>query len=501
LGSHIPVGESPVETPVRRSSVVTSLLPGLRRAKANAVEITEARPGVQALKRDSRYRRWLACADVTAAVFSICLTTLLIGDDSPKLALLIALPLVVLVNKTIGLYDRDQHLLRKTTLDEAPRIFNVATLSTFLLWLGSPFLIDGTLGRNQIIGLWAVLTVTMLFGRTLARAIASGASPVERLLVLGTDDTATDVAAKFEETPGLKSRVVGRVPLTLHGEKPHPDALGTIAELGLIHETQEIERVVIAPSRTDSEDDILHAIRLAKSLGVKVSVLPRLFEAVGSSVEFDNVQGVTLLGVRPYGLTTSSWFLKRALDVTLAGLTLIALAPLMFFMTLAVKVTSPGTAFFRQRRIGYRGNEFEIVKFRTMYSDAEQLKQELRDQNEADGLFKIVDDPRITRIGKLLRKTSLDELPQLFNVIRGDMSLVGPRPLVPDEDEQFQGLDRRRLHVMPGMTGHWQIFGSARVPLQEMVKIDYLYGANWSLWGDVKIMLRTVPYMLARRGM
>ena len=173
----------------------------------------------------------------------------------------------------------------------------------------------------------------------------------------------------------------------------------------------------------------------------------------------------------------------------------------MIFTTLAVKLTSSGTAFFRQRRIGYGGNEFEIVKFRTMYSDAEQRKQELRDLNEADGLFKIVDDPRITRVGKFLRKTSLDELPQLFNVIKGDMSLVGPRPLVPDEDQQIHGLDRRRLHVMPGMTGHWQIFGSSRVPLHEMVKIDYLYGANWSLWGDVKIMLRTVPYMLARRGM
>src|SRR5205807_5239652 len=125
---------------------------------------------------------------------------------------------------------------------------------------------------------------------------------------------------------------------------------------------------------------------------------------------------------------------------------------------------------------------------------------DLRNLNEAsDGLFKIAEDPRITRVGKFLRKTSLDELPQLFNVVLGDMSLVGPRPLVVDEDARIQGMDRRRLHLTPGMTGHWQIAGSARVPLAEMVKIDYVYVAGWSLWEDVKILLRTVPYVLARR--
>lgn len=129
------------------------------------------------------------------------------------------------------------------------------------------------------------------------------------------------------------------------------------------------------------------------------------------------------------------------------------------------------------------------------------MKASLRDRNEADGLFKIADDPRVTRVGRVLRRTSLDEIPQLFTVLRGEMSLVGPRPLVVDEDDQVRGQDRRRLHLTPGMTGHWQILGSARIPLQEMVKIDYLYIANWSLWGDVKILMRTIPYLLRRRGM
>ena len=143
-----------------------------------------------------------------------------------------------------------------------------------------------------------------------------------------------------------------------------------------------------------------------------------------------------------------------------------------------------------------------MLKFRSMVADAERIKDELREHNEADGgLFKITDDPRITRVGRFLRKTSLDELPQLLNVVRGDMSLVGPRPLVPDEDALIEGWQRRRLAVRPGMTGLWQIFGSSRIPMHEMVKIDYLYGANWSIWLDLKILLRTVPYVIRRRGM
>ena len=136
-----------------------------------------------------------------------------------------------------------------------------------------------------------------------------------------------------------------------------------------------------------------------------------------------------------------------------------------------------------------------------MVTGADERKAELAALNEADGLFKIADDPRITKVGSVLRRYSLDELPQLFNVLRGEMSLVGPRPLILDEDARITGLDRRRLHLLPGMTGHWQILGSARIPLTEMVKLDYRYVAGWSLWSDVKILIRTVPYVIARRGM
>jgi lipopolysaccharide/colanic/teichoic acid biosynthesis glycosyltransferase len=133
--------------------------------------------------------------------------------------------------------------------------------------------------------------------------------------------------------------------------------------------------------------------------------------------------------------------------------------------------------------------------------DAERMKANLRKHNEAEGIFKIGSDPRVTRIGRLLRKTSMDELPQLVNVIRGQMSLVGPRPLVVDEDEMITGFDRRRLAITPGMTGPWQILGSARIPMHEMMKLDYVYVANWSLWSDIKILLRTLGVVVAGQGL
>jgi exopolysaccharide biosynthesis polyprenyl glycosylphosphotransferase len=261
-----------------------------------------------------------------------------------------------------------------------------------------------------------------------------------------------------------------------------------------------VERAIIAPEGDDQET--LHVIRLLKVLGVKVSVLPRLLEVVGSSTTFDEVDGITLLGVRQYGLSKSSAILKRVMDVLAAAVGLALLSPLLLVVAAAIKIDTRGPVFFKQRRIGRWGSEFEIFKFRSMVEDAEEIKEDLRSRNEAEGgLFKITADPRITRVGRILRQTSLDELPQLINVLRSDMSLVGPRPLVPDEDALIEGWERWRLAVKPGMTGLWQIYGSSRIPMNEMLKIDYLYGANWSLWLDLKVLLRTLPYILRRRGL
>jgi exopolysaccharide biosynthesis polyprenyl glycosylphosphotransferase len=453
-------------------------------------------------RRDALYRRLLALGDVVAAASALALGVLVLSQDDKLSPLLFAgIPLVVLVSKVIGLYDRDEHLLSKSTLDEAPALFQVATLYTLLIWLGEPVFMEGHLGRDQIVGIWGLLFLLMLVSRQLARQVALARALPERCLVLGDPRAADRVRKKLDSSNTINATVVGRMPLVGGMPTTKDDlVLGDIERLGVVLADHDIHRVIIAPRTADSEH-LLDTIRLAKAMGVKVSVLPRMFEVVGSSVRFDDVQGLTLLGVPHFGLTNSSQLLKRGMDVAGSAAALLLLAPLMVAIALAVKLTSSGPAFFRQTRIGRGGRAFEMLKFRTMIERADEQKGELYYMNEADGLFKIADDPRLTRVGRFLRRLSLDELPQLINVLRGNMSLVGPRPLVADDDRLVEGWHRRRLDVPPGITGVWQVLGSSRVPLDEMVTIDYLYAANWSLWLDLKIMMRTVPYMLARRGM
>jgi len=220
---------------------------------------------------------------------------------------------------------------------------------------------------------------------------------------------------------------------------------------------------------------------------------------IGTSVEFDDIGGQVLLGVRGFGLSPSSQFLKRSFDIAAAGGMVVLLAPALLGIALAIKVSSRGPILFRQTRVGRHRREFQMLKFRTMVRGADERKHEVLELNQAAPMFKIANDPRTTRVGRFLRRRSLDELPQLFNVLVGDMSIVGPRPLIPEEDRLFSGWQRRRYHVAPGITGPWQILGSSRVPLSDMVTIDYLYCANWSLWLDAKILARTIPYVFSRR--
>jgi exopolysaccharide biosynthesis polyprenyl glycosylphosphotransferase len=457
------------------------------------------------LRRDAFFRRSLALVDVLATIGALIVATELVAGGPVHLrpAAALLLPFVVLVSKAAGLYDRDQHQLRKTTIDDVPPALHVAVLFALVVWFGEGLFIDGLLNRGEVLALAVGFFAFTVFGRVVARAIALAVTPPERCVVLGNAGSAARIAQKLSVAQGVNAIVLGRVALDdggYAGAPGGPRMLGQIDVLPLLLAEHEAERVIIAPDGHDQER-IIHAIRLIKALGVKVSVLPRLLEVVGSSSTFDEIDGITLLGVRQYGLSHSSEFLKRATDLAGAALGLLVLAPLLVALALAVKIDSRGPVFFRQRRIGRSGCEFQMLKFRSMVVGADDMKDALREQNEADGLFKITDDPRITRVGRFLRRTSLDELPQLLTVLNGDMSLVGPRPLVPDEDAMIEGWQRRRLAVKPGMTGLWQVFGSSRIPMNEMVKIDYLYGANWSLWLDLKILLRTVPYVVTRRGL
>jgi exopolysaccharide biosynthesis polyprenyl glycosylphosphotransferase len=467
--------------------------------------VTEGGNDRTVLRRDALFRRSLALVDTVAATVALVVGIYGFSQGVAHLrpAAVLLLPFIVIVSKAAGLYDRDQHLLRKTTIDDTPAVLNVSVLFAMTVWLGENYFVSGVLNRGEVFGVALATFVFTMIGRTLARALVLANTPAERCVVLGNAGSAERIADKINSAPSVNAMVLGRVALDDGQCMDFPDGpslLGHSEALPEVLVEHSVERVVIAPDGHDQEQ-ILHLIRLIKALGVKVSVLPRLLEVVGSSSTFDELDGITLLGVRRYGLTHSSQVLKRGMDLVGAGLGVLMMAPLLLALAIAVKLDSRGPIFFRQRRIGSAGEEFDMLKFRSMVSDAEDMKDDLRHRNEADGLFKIEDDPRITRVGRFLRRTSLDELPQLFTVLKGDMSLVGPRPLVPDEDAMIEGWQRRRLAVKPGMTGLWQIFGSSRIPMHEMVKIDYLYGANWSLWLDLKILFRTVPHVVGRRGL
>jgi exopolysaccharide biosynthesis polyprenyl glycosylphosphotransferase len=476
---------------------------GIRR-RQTPQQLTEARGPAASLRRDTLFRRMLLAADVVAIAGTFLLVTQLSSRPLQLTWLsIVGLPLLLIGAKLSGLYDRDETLLRKTTLDEVPKLFHLATLCALTAYLASELIVKGGfLRRPEALVLWLALLAGLVLARATARMLALRMAPVERCLFIGDERSAKTIRSKLTGHHGIKAAMVAQLDL----DKAAPwstDALspGRLAEIRDLAQTLDVHRAIVAPGSAEGVE-LLNLVRTLKAVGVRVSVLPSLLEVVGSSVEFDDLHGVTVMGVRRFELTRSSSVVKRCFDLIGASLGLLAVAPLLAVIAVAIKLDSRGPVFFSQLRVGRHGERFYMLKFRTMVPDAEALKDSLRDRNEAkDGLFKIADDPRVTRVGGFLRKSALDELPQLFNILRGEMSLVGPRPLVVDEDRRVEGWHRRRLELMPGMTGHWQILGPSRVPLREMVAIDYLYVANWSLWKDVKILLRTIPHVLGRRGL
>jgi exopolysaccharide biosynthesis polyprenyl glycosylphosphotransferase len=444
------------------------------------------------LRRESLHRRLLGMADLIAAGLALVLALWLTGADS-DLTVLAGTPLVIVLFKVAGLYDRDLMRLVHSTLDEAPTLLQLTGLYVLTVAIAAPVLTAGSLGASQVAALWLASFVLTVAGRMVARFIAGQASGVERCLVIGEPALAERIREKLASSPA-RAEVIATLP-TDGDELPRwesPQLLRrVVTEL-------RADRVILAPA-TGHGRNVAELIRVAKAAGVRVSVLPRMFEVVGSAVEFDDVDGLTMLGVRPFGLSRSSRALKRAFDLIVTTIGVLAVSPLLIAIAIAIKLDSKGPILFRQVRVGRDGRHFKIFKFRSMVVDAEEQKERLRQFNEVgEGMFKLSADPRVTRVGSILRRTSLDELPQFLNVLRGEMSLVGPRPLVTEEDAQVLGLDRSRLYLTPGMTGPWQVLGS-RVPMREMVGIDYLYVANWSLWQDVKLLLHTVRHV-ARRG-
>jgi exopolysaccharide biosynthesis polyprenyl glycosylphosphotransferase len=472
------------------------------------------------IRRDMVFRRSLAVADALAAAGGLAAAGLLV-DHGGHPAALATLPLIVLLAKMMGRYDQDELVLRKSTLEEFPALLALAAAFA-LCWALIAALSGLRLepGQAGVVVLWASTAAGLAGGRTAARAVARLSAPHERVLIVGTAEERARLARLLGTDPGARLQVVGFLPVKDErrrsdrraGEGRRPalerrradrerrQRQESLADLDEIAARLDVDRVVMLATGVDNRL-LLDIVNRAATLGVKVSLIPGLLEVVGSAVEFDTVGGVTLLGLRRHGLSRSSQAIKRAMDIAGASLGIALLAPLWLLVAVAIKLDSPGPVFFRQTRVGRGGRVFRIFKFRSMVDGAEAQRAALESRNETAGLFKLRTDPRVTRVGRLLRRASIDELPQLLNVLAGDMSLVGPRPLVLDEDRLVDGHHRTRLKLAPGMTGPWQVLGPHRPPLSEMVKTDYLYAVNWSLWTDVKILLRTFGHVAARRGL
>jgi exopolysaccharide biosynthesis polyprenyl glycosylphosphotransferase len=477
-------------------------------------ELIRKRRSSRAHRRGWMVKRALAAADVAGLVAAFLLAEAIFGPNvSPKfdrfgpavefVTFFASLPLWLLLARAYHLYDRDEARTDHSTVDDLVGIFNMLTVGTWgffavteLTGLAHPVVL-------KLVQFWGTAILFVAIARVVARALSRRTdSYVQNTLIVGAGDVGQQVAAKLLQHPEYGVNVAGFIddnPRTQHKDLADLTILGPIADLREIVHTLDIERVIIAFSRSDHTES-LETIRELNGLDVQVDIVPRLFEVVGPRTTMHGAEGIPLLGLAAARLSWSSIVLKRATDLTLASIGLFVLAPFLALVALAIKLDSRGPVLFRQVRIGQDDRPFKILKFRTMSAGADERKHELVHLNKHavgdDRMFKIPDDPRITRVGRLLRRYSLDELPQLINVLKGEMSLVGPRPLIPDEHRFVDGWAARRVDLKPGITGIWQVLGRDDIPFGEMVGLDYRYVTTWSLSQDLQLLLRTLPVVV-----
>jgi exopolysaccharide biosynthesis polyprenyl glycosylphosphotransferase len=456
---------------------------------------------------DARFRWILAAGDAGAILLALLVALALPGQQplGTRLAwCLIAVPEMIILFKLYGLYDRDAKRINHWTADDLPRVLHAALVGTILLWLYSKVAPFPQLVMQELVAFGFLTILLTLSARAGLRSASARQFGFEPALLIGSDNLANVLSLKLAAHPEYRCQVIGA--LVDHPVAALRDAeltvpvLGSLDELEQIAQQYRVRRVIVSSASVKSDSQIEEVLRQCRALQLKFSLLPTLSDALGPAVAVDDVEGVTLLGVNPPWLPRSSRAVKRVIDLLVASVVLIVGLPLAALIALAIKVDSRGPVFFTQRRVGREGRRFKVYKFRTMVANADERRSELLSQSTDPDWLKLDSDPRITRVGRLLRRVSLDELPQLWNVLRGEMSLVGPRPLIEDEDERVQGWARGRLDLTPGLTGYWQVLGRTRIPFEEMVKLDYLYVMNWSLWEDMRLMLRTLPTLVTGRG-
>jgi len=430
-----------------------------------------------------------------------------IAYDAPLSAYLPFLILYVILTPLFFVVDGVYRTWPRSWMDQVYRITN-ATAKVTVLMLAITFVFRPRYYSRAMlieVGLLTILLLALVRGAeglaiTYLRRRGIG---IKRVVIVGAGEIGRTVMRTIVARPDLGYRVVGFV--DDNPEKGYTDigrfkALGPLDNLpAVLDEEQPDEVIITLPWMYHRK--IMGIVRECERRRVRPRIVPDLFQMSLTQVNVEDLGGVPLIGVRAVAISKGALLVKRLIDVTVAVVGLVLCAPLFLLIALAIRLDSPGPIIFRQTRVGLRGRHFEMYKFRSMHVGAEEQQDMLADLNEADGpIFKIRDDPRLTRVGRILRRLSLDELPQLVNVLRGEMSLVGPRPPIPAEVEKYQEWHKKRLEAPPGMTGLWQVSGRSRLSFDEMVLLDIYYIENWSLWLDFKILMRTIPKVLLGEG-
>jgi exopolysaccharide biosynthesis polyprenyl glycosylphosphotransferase len=412
--------------------------------------------------------------------------------------------LLMAAYKLEGVYDQRRSA---AWLDEVYAVFSGTLLGIALLtviyFYYRPLVYSRLMFGYAGVLIVILLSAARLVERSILTRLYKRGIGVARVLVVGAGEVGRTVIRNLVAQPELGYQVVGFVD---DDRQKQMDGLGRIRGLGSCDDLPRVlrqhsvdEAIITLPWQ--SHRRILTIINQCEQLGVRAKIVPDLFQLSLNRVSIDTINGVPLLGVKEATIQGWNLVVKRALDVVISAMALVLFSPVMLLIALLIKYDSPGPVLFRQERVGRGGRLFMLYKFRSMRQGADEEKRALLDRNQATGpLFKLRDDPRLTRVGRWLRRLSLDELPQLCNVLRGEISLVGPRPPIPSEVEQYQDWHRRRLDVPPGMTGLWQVSGRSELTFDEMVMLDLFYAENWSLLLDFKILLRTIPTVILGTG-
>jgi exopolysaccharide biosynthesis polyprenyl glycosylphosphotransferase len=465
-------------------------------------------------------RRLLLVADMLGYVIAVAAIELLYGSrgapDAVPLAVelglfAIGLPAFLVGAKLFGLYDRDEERADHSTSDDLLRVFLLFTVGVFLMTrlpalAGS---VDPDLAKFT--AFWALGIVVVTAAREAARAVGRhDADYLQNTVIVGAGDVGQLVARKVLHHPEYGLNLVGFVddsPLERRSFLEHLPVQGDLGELPRLVRDNDVDRVIFAFSG-NPHNELLALIRQLRDVGVQVDLVPRLFEVIGPKVDIHTVEGVALIGLPPVRPSRSARALKRSVDAVGASVLLLASAPLFAIVALLIKLDSKGPVFFRQVRLGEGMREFRVLKFRTMgvqTSDDDHRRYiatiaRSEAAPEAGGLFKLSREDTVTRVGRWLRQTSLDELPQLLNVLRGDMSLVGPRPCLAYELDHFAPHHFERFLVPAGLTGLWQVTARAHSTFVEALDMDVLYAQSFSFGLDIRLLCRTPLQLFRRQG-